>query len=64
MKESISRRRLIAASLAGGVGTALVAPLGALLGKEGVSAGSHCVTLCDHWSYTGIGWRRSRLPGE
>ena len=56
MKESISRRRFLEASLLGGAGATFFFPASGLLVKATESRGGICVTLCNHWSYTGIGW--------
>jgi len=61
MGKSISRRRFLGASLKTGAGAALFFPAARILAKAtGSAAGSSqgiCVTLCNHWSYTGIGWQ-------
>jgi len=55
MKQCISRRRFLSASLLGGGGFFL--PAGGFLAKATESPEGICVTLCNHWSYTGIGWQ-------
>ena len=57
MRERISRRRFLEASLRGGAGAAFFFPAAGLLAKATESSGGICVTLCNHWSYTGIGWQ-------
>ncbi len=57
MKKSISRRRFLEASLLGGAGAAFFFPAGGFLAKATDSGEGICVTLCNHWSYTGIGWQ-------
>ena len=57
MKESISRRRFLEAGLLGGAGAAFFLPAGGFLAKATESTEGICVTLCNHWSYTGIGWQ-------
>jgi len=61
MGKSISRRRFLGAGLKTGAGAAFIFPAARILAKaagsaEGSSQGI-CVTLCNHWSYTGIGWQ-------
>ena len=57
MKESISRRRFLEASLLGGAGAAFFFPAGGFPAQATESREGICVTLCNHWSYTGIGWQ-------
>ncbi len=57
MRESISRRRFLEASLLGGAGAAFFFPASGFLAKATGSNEGICVTLCNHWSYTGIGWQ-------
>ncbi len=61
MGKSISRRRFLGSSLKAGTGAAFFFPAARILAKAaGSAAGSSqgiCVTLCNHWSYTGIGWQ-------
>jgi alpha-mannosidase len=57
MKESVSRRRFLEAGLRGGVGVAFFFPAEGFLAKATGSREGICVTLCNHWSYTGIGWQ-------
>jgi alpha-mannosidase len=57
MKKSISRRRFLEASLLGGVGAVFSSPATRPVAKATESHGGICVTLCNHWSYTGIGWQ-------
>jgi alpha-mannosidase len=57
MKQSISRRKFLEACLRGGVGAAFFFPVGGFLAKTTGSKEGICVALCNHWSYTGIGWQ-------
>jgi alpha-mannosidase len=57
MKKSISRRRFLEAGLLGGAGGAFFFPAGGFLAKATANPEGICVTLCNHWSYTGIGWQ-------
>ena len=57
MNPRITRRRFLHTGLLGSAGAALVWPAfraGAQAAKPGDGV---CVTLCNHWSYTGIGWQ-------
>ena len=56
MKKPISRRDLLKAGLISGTGAILLGPgsFGQTLAAE--TEKRLCVTLCSHWSYTGIGW--------
>ncbi len=57
MKKAVSRREFLHAGLLGSAGTALVWQG---MGDKGRAAGATqgvCVTLCNHWSYIGIGWQ-------
>jgi alpha-mannosidase len=57
MKESVSRRRFLETSLRAGAGAAFFTPAGGFLAKAAASGEGICITLCNHWSYTGIGWQ-------
>jgi alpha-mannosidase len=57
MRESISRRKFLGAGLKGGAAAAFFFPVGGFLTKATGSGDGICVTLCNHWSYTGIGWQ-------
>jgi alpha-mannosidase len=57
-KSSFSRRDFLQTGLIGGAGAALLGP--SLLGGVALAADtseSFCLTLCNHWSYIGIGWQ-------
>ncbi|MDR3677380.1 MAG: twin-arginine translocation signal domain-containing protein, partial [Acidobacteriota bacterium] len=56
-KGTISRREFVKVTSASGLGAALSPSLSNLLAQ---AAGKHegiCITLCNHWSYIGIGWQ-------
>ena len=58
MGKRSSRRRFLKLSLAGGVGGVVGLPLLARTAARGARGGARfCVTLCNHWSYIGIGWQ-------
>src|SRR3989337_1223450 len=56
-KLHLSRRDFLHASLLGGAGAIMAAP--AFVGRSLAADASQgvCVTLCNHWSYIGIGWQ-------
>jgi len=57
MAMPVSRRRFLKTGLAGCAGTALAWPAIAA-GVEAADRGAgFCVTVCNHWSYIGIGWQ-------
>jgi alpha-mannosidase len=57
-KSSFSRRNFLQTGLIGGAGAALLAPgLLSSVAFAGETSESFCVTLCNHWSYIGIGWQ-------
>ena len=55
--KAMTRRDFVKVSLVGGGGAALLVPVSGLLAKATASREGICVTLCNHWSYTGIGWQ-------
>ena len=58
MSKFSSRRRFLKSSLVGGVGGVVALPLLARAAGAAPAAGPDvCVTLCNHWSYIGIGWQ-------
>jgi hypothetical protein len=58
MGKRASRRRFLKLSLAGGVGGAVALPLLARSAGGAPPEGpDFCITLCNHWSYIGIGWQ-------
>jgi alpha-mannosidase len=52
----ITRRNFVKLGLVGGVASALPFPTMALTAQAAPEAGL-CITLCNHWSYIGIGWQ-------
>ena len=57
MTQTATRRDFLKRALAGGAGMVLLGP-----GLTGRAAGAEakdalCVTICNHWSYIGIGWQ-------
>jgi len=57
MKKGISRRNFLRTSLKSGAGAAFLFPMVGFPAKATQGDGGICVTLCNHWSYTGIGWQ-------
>jgi len=58
MKETkISRRTFAKIASAGGLGVALTPSLSNLLAQMAGAQEGVCITLCNHWSYIGIGWQ-------
>jgi alpha-mannosidase len=55
MKHSVTRRNLLKAGLAGGAGALLARPAIMLAAPD--TPGGVCLTICNHWSYIGIGWQ-------
>jgi alpha-mannosidase len=53
----MSRRKFVTITSVGGLGTALSTPFGKLLAQAPANPGAICITLCNHWSYIGIGWQ-------
>ncbi len=56
-KQEITRRDFVKLSMVGGVATAFLNPAGGVLAQAAASEKGICITLCNHWSYTGIGWQ-------
>jgi alpha-mannosidase len=57
-KFSLSRRDFLQTGLVGGAGAVLLGP--GILGGMGLAADASqgvCLTVCNHWSYIGIGWQ-------
>ena len=61
MENRTSRRRFLKMSIAGGLGGAMAWPLLTRAAGAAEAAAAEgpdfCVTLCNHWSYIGIGWQ-------
>src|SRR5512136_1429552 len=57
MKNKVTRRDFLQASLLGGAGALIALPAIALKAVTSDSANGICVTLANHWSYIGIGWQ-------
>ncbi len=58
MNQGLTRRGFLQGSLAGGAGMFLASPVlvCASASKKGEDMGGVCLTVCNHWSYIGIGW--------
>jgi hypothetical protein len=57
MSQRITRRGFLGAGLLGGAGAILVFPHAGIAEQATESGKGVCVTLCNHWSYIGIGWQ-------
>jgi hypothetical protein len=72
MKKTMTRREFLERSAAGGAGAVFLAPIASRLSMPGapIAAAAHeaqavaaapasglCLTICNHWSYIGIGWQ-------
>ncbi len=57
MNEHLTRRRFLQAGLLGGTSVAIFGPSRGLAARPGEQSQGFCVTLCNHWSYIGIGWQ-------
>jgi len=57
LRGSVTRRRFLQAGLLGGAGTFALVPPRQISAREAGSNEGFCVTLCNHWSYIGIGWQ-------
>ena len=53
----ISRRTFVKMTSAGGLSAALAPSLSNLLAQVAGKPEGICITLCNHWSYIGIGWQ-------
>src|ERR1035437_2931540 len=56
-KQEITRREFVKLSMVGGVTTAFLNPSSGVLARAAASDQGICITLCNHWSYIGIGWQ-------
>jgi alpha-mannosidase len=57
MKRTISRRELLKAGLATSTGALLVGASALPVAWAAEEKARFCLALCNHWSYTGIGWQ-------
>jgi alpha-mannosidase len=57
MSNRVNRRDFVKAGLLCGTSAAFLNFPGRLLADATQSTDSFCVALCNHWSYTGIGWQ-------
>ncbi len=57
MDEHMTRRTFLQAGLVGGTGVAVFGPARGVAVRAAASGEGFCVTLCNHWSYIGIGWQ-------
>jgi len=57
MKATITRRAFLRASLAGSAGAIGAWPLWAQKAFAPEAKAGLCLTICNHWSYIGIGWQ-------
>ena len=57
MKKAISRRELLKAGLLTSTGAILVGPSALPRAWAADEKDHFCLALCNHWSYTGIGWQ-------
>ncbi len=57
MNDYLTRRKFLQAGLLGGTSVAIFGPSHGLAAKAGEQGQGFCVTLCNHWSYIGIGWQ-------
>src|ERR1035438_7531021 len=56
-KREITRRDFVKLSMVGGVTTAFLNPAGGVVANAAATDQGICITLCNHWSYIGIGWQ-------
>ena len=56
MMTTMTRRKFAMTGLLGGA-AAIILPKGRFMGMAPESGEGFCVTLCNHWSYIGIGWQ-------
>ena len=57
MNAKISRRKFVKLTSVGGLSAALTPHLSNLLAHAAGNREGICITLCNHWSYIGIGWQ-------
>src|SRR5512137_742604 len=56
-RSPVSRRAFLKAGLAQGAVAALAGPALLSAGRAAEPPGGVCITICNHWSYIGIGWQ-------
>jgi alpha-mannosidase len=57
MKKTMTRRTFLRAGAAGGAGMWAAWPLFGRIAAPGPDGPGICLTVCNHWSYIGIGWQ-------
>lgn len=57
MKNTMTRRTFVRIGLIASASAAVAAPAGGFLPPADLSSEDFCIALCNHWSYTGIGWQ-------
>ncbi|HVP91066.1 MAG TPA: hypothetical protein VMS75_07595 [Terriglobales bacterium] len=57
MKLKITRRTFLRIGAAGGAGALVAAPAFGRGGGPAAAPSTACLTVCNHWSYIGIGWQ-------
>ncbi len=57
MKRTITRRTFLRMGAAGGAGALVAAPVFGRGGGPAAPPSTACLTVCNHWSYIGIGWQ-------
>ena len=57
MMTPLSRRRFLKSGVAGFLGVGATWPALARTARAAAGGPDFCVTLCNHWSYIGIGWQ-------
>ncbi len=57
MNDYFTPRKFLQAGLLGGTSVAIFGPSHGLAAAAGEQGQGFCVTLCNHWSYIGIGWQ-------
>ncbi len=57
MKTKLTRRAFLRAGAVGGAGAVVGWPLFVRNAAAAGATGGLCVTICNHWSYIGIGWQ-------
>src|SRR5512136_1719345 len=57
MKKPITRRAFMRTGVAGGAGALVAWPAFPRAKGQAEAAPGVCLTICNHWSYIGIGWQ-------